>query len=195
MCPVLVFKAWLLFSWLWFAFLRVARHQKVQAALMFRGLFSFTDNELLYRGRDGDVVRFTVDTQHRSVIVPNQWFVSTASPMAIACGRCVVTARLCLIPSRKDAEPLSTRCRRTWSTCCLRSKWDRWAASPPPPPLAVFSRSSALQLWSVCLFRCTSTPLLPSTLFTALRRSKNLLCWVWSFSFYVLSDFRPRWLN
>lgn len=89
---------------------------------MFGCCFSFTGNELLYRGRDGDVVKFNMDTEQRDVIVPNQWFVSMPSPRLIACGRCVVTARLHLIPSRKDAEPQSTRCRRTCSTCCLRLK-------------------------------------------------------------------------
>uniref|UniRef100_H3DCP5 Dipeptidyl-peptidase 6b n=1 Tax=Tetraodon nigroviridis TaxID=99883 RepID=H3DCP5_TETNG len=33
-----------------------------------------SDNELLYRDRDGDVVKFNVDTERRDVIVPNQWF-------------------------------------------------------------------------------------------------------------------------
>lgn len=36
----------------------------------------FTDNELLYRTRDGDVVKLNVDTKERTVIVPNQLFVS-----------------------------------------------------------------------------------------------------------------------
>lgn len=51
-------------------------HQKVEAALMFGCAFCSADNELLYRGRDGDVVKLNVDTEHRKVIVPNQWFVS-----------------------------------------------------------------------------------------------------------------------
>lgn len=34
------------------------------------------DNELLYRTRDGDVVKVNVDTLHTTVIVPNQLFVS-----------------------------------------------------------------------------------------------------------------------
>lgn len=64
---------------------------------------------------------------------------------------------------------------------CLRSETGEQLHPPlssvvPPPP----------QISHVFLFRSTSTPLWPSTLFTALRRSKNLLCCVWSFSFYVL---------
>lgn len=39
-------------------------------------LFSFTDNELMYRTRDGDVVKLNVDTKHTTVVVPNQLFVS-----------------------------------------------------------------------------------------------------------------------
>ena len=37
---------------------------------------SFTDNELMYRTRDGDVVRLNVDTKEKIVVVPNQLFVS-----------------------------------------------------------------------------------------------------------------------
>lgn len=37
---------------------------------------SFTDDELLYRTRDGDVVKLNVDTKERTVVVPNQFFVS-----------------------------------------------------------------------------------------------------------------------
>lgn len=37
---------------------------------------SFTDNELLYRTGDGDVVKLNVDTKERTVIVPSQLFVS-----------------------------------------------------------------------------------------------------------------------
>lgn len=36
----------------------------------------FTDNELLYRTRDGDVVKLNADTKQRAVIVPSQFFVS-----------------------------------------------------------------------------------------------------------------------
>lgn len=37
------------------------------------------DNELLYRERDGDVVRYNVDTKVEKVVVPNQLFVSIMS--------------------------------------------------------------------------------------------------------------------
>lgn len=36
----------------------------------------FTDNELLYRTREGDVVKLNVDTKERTVIVLKQLFVS-----------------------------------------------------------------------------------------------------------------------
>lgn len=36
----------------------------------------FTDNELLYRTRDGDVVKLNADTKERTIIVLNQLFVS-----------------------------------------------------------------------------------------------------------------------
>lgn len=35
-----------------------------------------TDNELLYRTGDGDVVKLNVDTKETTVIVPSQLFVS-----------------------------------------------------------------------------------------------------------------------
>uniref|UniRef100_A0A665U1Y5 Dipeptidyl-peptidase 6b n=1 Tax=Echeneis naucrates TaxID=173247 RepID=A0A665U1Y5_ECHNA len=43
-----------------------------------------SDNELLYRTRDGDVIKFNADTRERVVIVPNQLFVS------------IVLLRICL---------------------------------------------------------------------------------------------------
>lgn len=41
-------------------------------------LSSLPDNELLFRSRDGDVLKFNVDTKEQSVVVPNQLFVCTA---------------------------------------------------------------------------------------------------------------------
>ena len=40
---------------------------------------SFSENELLFRSRDGDVIRLNVETKEKRVIVPNQLFVSTVS--------------------------------------------------------------------------------------------------------------------
>lgn len=79
------------------------------------------DNELLYRSRDGDVLKLNVDTADRTLVVPNQLFVSIVSPGCAACGCRVAAAPFCLIPSRKDPELPSTRCPRTSSTSCLRS--------------------------------------------------------------------------
>lgn len=45
-------------------------------SLMVVFYLSFTDNELLYRTRDGDVVKLNADTKERTVIVPKQLFVS-----------------------------------------------------------------------------------------------------------------------
>lgn len=36
----------------------------------------FTDNELLYRTREGDVVKLNVDTMEWTVVVENKMFVS-----------------------------------------------------------------------------------------------------------------------
>lgn len=79
------------------------------------------DNELLYRSRDGDVLKLNVDTADRTVVVPNQLFVSIVSPVCPLCGCRVAAAPLCLIPTRNDPELPSTRCPRTSSTSCLRS--------------------------------------------------------------------------
>lgn len=48
-----------------------------RSTVTFFNIFFFTDSEVLYRTRDGDVVRLNVDTMERQVIVPNQLFVST----------------------------------------------------------------------------------------------------------------------
>lgn len=42
--------------------------------------FSVSDNELLYRNRDGDVVRLSVDSNEQTVLVHNKKFVSPAHP-------------------------------------------------------------------------------------------------------------------
>lgn len=86
---------------------------------------SLSDNELLYRTRDGDVVKVNVDTHHSTVVVPNQLFVSvvwlrvTVHPGVY---RFSVTTALCSLPSRTDPGRPSIRCRPTCSTCCLPLK-------------------------------------------------------------------------
>lgn len=45
-------------------------------SLMVALYLSSTDNELLYRTGDGDVVKLNVDTKETTVIVPSQLFVS-----------------------------------------------------------------------------------------------------------------------
>lgn len=53
----------------------------------------FTDNELLYRTRDGDVVKLNVDTKQRTVIVPNQLFVSIV--LLQHCNKCEYIVYCC----------------------------------------------------------------------------------------------------
>ena len=72
----------------------------------------FTDNELLYRTRDGDVVKLNADTKERTVIVPNQLFVSISLPaiffnsrkyiLYYFCTGCVATLSVCFFGLIQD---------------------------------------------------------------------------------------------
>lgn len=50
-----------------------------QSLLSFLSLSRLTGSELLYRNRDGDVVKFNVDTDEKTVLVHNKKFVSLLS--------------------------------------------------------------------------------------------------------------------
>lgn len=94
------------------------------AALSWVPFALLPDNELLYRTRDGDVVKVNVDTHHTTVIVPNQLFVSVVWLWHIvhSCAFTVTTAAWCSLPSRIDPGHPSTKCHLTCSTCCLPLK-------------------------------------------------------------------------
>lgn len=156
---------------------------------------------MLYRTRDGDVVKVNVDTHHTTVIVPNQLFVSVVwlwhivHPCALFT---VTTAAWCSLPSRTDPGHPSTKCHLTCNTCCLPLKWSRWEREKKNNNLRARPSVATLQHLfccnhAVCLCRSTNTPIWPSTLFTALWHSKLrlLLCACLSLSPVRLIIFLP----
>lgn len=52
--------------------------------LFFLSLSRLTGSELLYRNRDGDVVKFNVDTDEKTVLVHNKKFVSLLSSFLLS---------------------------------------------------------------------------------------------------------------
>lgn len=111
-----------------FFWCRLAYRLTVQLALLDHQLLfaSPSDNELLYRTRDGDVVKVNVDTHHTTVIVPNQLFVSVVWLWYIVhpcTSFAVMIAALCFShPGQIPGDQVSGVTWPATRTVCLWSK-------------------------------------------------------------------------